>query len=644
MSSHQHAPNRRTNTASFLRLRSSDFPLDGKGKNAYPPPEDVVEIGETESMLKPAFTTLFFLFVISGPLFGQTPNVPAIKIDVPEIVAEVNGDKITRSSLAAECLQLHGADELQELINLALIRLECERQKITITTEEINAEVLRMAQTFKMTSDQWLQILEERRGISPEQYRQDIIWRILALGKLAGPRLTISDAELRTEYEKNYGAAVQARQIVLASKTDAEATLAEVKQNPEVFAAIAKNRSIDPVTQPYAGMLAPIRRHSYNPGVENVLFTMKPGEISSIVEYPQGYFTIYKCEKLLQPVEVDFETVKQHLNLQIRDAKLRQLADDVFLDIQKQAKVQIVFDHPALYSQYPGVAAILNGQIIQQQELAETCIRKHGKEVLGDMINRRIVEQACKRAGIIISEQDIDKEIGEMAFKHLPLLPDGSADVNLWLKRATEEAGLSIPMYRKNVVVPVLSLKRLTKEQVQVTDKEIQLAFEANFGKKVRCLAIFFNANDQRRAMEVWQMANRQKTEEAFGDLAERYSFDPESRSGKGVISPIARHCGNPELEGAAFSLKPGEISQIVQVDDALVILYCVGYVEPLPVKLEDVSIDLITDIFEKKQQIIVARYFEKLNEQAVWENYLTGESQNPALEKALQKEVEQIR
>ena len=608
------------------------------------PSEDVVEICETESMLKHFFTTSISLFVISCTVLGQTSKVPAIKIEVPEIVAEVNGDKITRSSLAAECLQLHGADELQELINKTLIRLECERQKITITAEEINAEVLRMAQSFKMSSGEWLQILEERRGISPEQYRQDIVWRILALGKLAGPKLTISEAELQTEFEKNYGAAVQVRQIVLASQTEAESILAEIKQNPEIFPSIAKNRSIDPVTQPYAGMLAPIRRHSYNPGVENILFTMKPGDISSVVEYPKGFFTIYKCEGHLQPVDVDFAAVKQQLTLQIRDVKLRLVADDIFLDLQKQAKIQIIFGNPALYSQYPGVAAILNGQIMQQQDLADVCIRKHGKEVLGDMINRRIVEQACKRSGIIISEQDIDKEIAEMAFKHLPLLPDGSADVTLWLKRSTEESGLSITMYRKNVVVPILSLKRLTKDQVQVMEKDIQLAFEANFGQKVRCLAIFFNANDQRRAMEVWQMANRNKTEEAFADLAERYSFDPESRSGKGVIPPIARHCGNPELENVAFSLKPNEMSHIVQVEDALVILYCVGYIDPLPVKLEDMRVDLITDIFEKKQQIIVSRYFEKLNEQAVWENYLTGESQNPALEKAIQKEVDQIR
>jgi len=596
-------------------------------------------------MKKNAFTAILSFLVVSCTLFGQTPNVPTVKIETPEIVAEVNGDKITRSSLAAECLQLHGENELQELINKTLIRLECEQQKITITVEEINAEVTRMAQAVGMTSDQLLQLYEQQRNFSPEQYLQDVVWRVVALKKLAGPRLVVNEAELQEAYDSEYGPAVQARQIVLASKNEAEVVLAELKQHPETFAAIAKNQSIDPVTQPYGGLMREIRRNTFgNPHVEKILFAMNPGEISPVIEVFAGYFAIYKCEAHLEPISVDINAVRQRLVLKIRDTKLRLVADEVFRELQNRSKVQIVFGNPAMYSQYPGVAALINGNVISQQELADVCVQRHGKEVLNDMMNRLLVAQACKRDKIIISEQDIDNEIREMAFKHLPLLQDGSANIELWLKRATEETGLSVPMYRKNVVVPVLSLKRLTRKQIEVSLEDVQRSFEANFGQKVRCLAIFFGASDQRRAQEAWQKANQHKTEENFGALAERYSFDPDSRLGKGVIPPIARHCGQPELEKAAFALKPNELSEIIQVEDHLVILYCIGYTEPLPVKIEDVKADLVADIFEKKQQMIIARYFEKLYEQATWDNYLKGESRNPALERAMREESQQQR
>ena len=618
----------------------SKISLDLIGKKAYSSLKVLLSFYITESKMNPSFfpiVSLLSLLVISSTGFGQTP----IRVEVPEIVAEVNGDKINRNSLAAECLQLHGADELQDLIGNTLIRLECERQKITITAVEINDEILRQAQAVDLDSEQLLKYIQEQRGMSPEQYRQDVVWRLAALKKLAGQRLVITDAELQREYEKNYGPAVKVRHIVLASRAEAEAVLAAVKQNPETFAPVAKNRSIDPVTQPLGGMLRPIRRHSYNPEVENILFALKPGEISSVIDFPLGHFSIYKCEEHLQPHDVDFAAVRQRLKLQMQNTKLPQVGNEVFRELQSRTQVQIVFGEPALYQRYPGVAALLDGQpAISQEELADACVRKHGKEVLGDMINRRIVEQTCKREGIIIAEQDIDKEIQEMAIKYLPLLPNGAPDVNLWLRRATEDSGLSVPMYRKNVIVPVLSLKRLTRPQTNVTEEEIRLAFEANYGQKVRCLAIFFNANDQRRAMEVWNMANQHKSEESFADLAERYSFHPESRLGKGAIPAIARHCGNPELENVAFALKPGELSHIIQVDDNLVILYCLGYVDPLPVNLDEVRIDLFAHIFERKQQVIVARHFEKLREQAVIENYLTQESQNSAVERAMREET----
>ena len=584
-------------------------------------------------MRKHFVITVLVCFAVCCAAFGQAPSAP-------EIAAEVNGDKITRTSLAAECLQLHGEDELQELINKTLIRQECERRNIVITAEEINAEVLRMAQTFDLTTEQWLQVLEQQRDISPEQYRQDIIWRILALGKLAESRLEVSPEELQAAYEAQYGHAVRARQIVLATRGEAEAVLGELRQHPEAFAAIAKNKSICTVTQPYGGMLYPMRRHSVNPEVEKVLFAMKPGDISPIFEMLPGHFTIYKCEGLLEPAEVDVESAKRQLFFQIRDAKLPQVVNDVFAELQKQAQIKVVFGNPALYSQHPGIAALLNGREISIKELADICVHKHGTNVVKDMINRLLVEQAARREGIVITEQDIDNDIREMAAKHLPLLPNGAPNTKLWLRRATEETGLAIPMYRKNVIVPVLSLKRLTRPHIQVTEEDVQRSFEANFGQKVRCLAIFFPAQDNRRAQEVWQKANRHRTEENFGDLAAEFSYDPDSRLGRGVIPPIVRHMGRPLLEREAFALKPGELSQIIQVDEHLVILYCLGHIAPLPVKIEEVRVDVVADIFEKKQQAIIDRYFERLREQAVLTNHLTGEWQNPLLERATQEDA----
>jgi hypothetical protein len=251
-----------------------------------------------------------------------------------------------------------------------------------------------------------------------------------------------------------------------------------------------------------------------------------------------------------------------------------------------------------------------------------------------------IVEQACRKQNIVITDADIDNEIREMAIKYLPLRQDGSPNAELWIKMKTEETRTTPAIYRTNTVWPVLALKRLSRPLVQVTEEDIQRGFESNFGKKVRCLAIAFDPKDQRRAQEVWEMANRNRTAENFANLAEKYSIDPESRMARGVLPPISRYSGQPVLENEAFGLLPNELSQIIQVDGNWVILYCLGYEEPSITDINDVKADLVADIFEKKQNIAVAQYYENLFNQAAFDNYLTGESRNPEIEKTIRETV----
>ncbi|MDR2116917.1 MAG: peptidylprolyl isomerase [Planctomycetaceae bacterium] len=581
----------------------------------------------------------FFLFVLllSERAKAQKEVLPVV-LEIPEIVAEVNGDKITKTDLAAECLRLHGMEELKDLVKKFLIQFECSRRNITITQQEINNEVERMAKAFKFSTQEWLDLLEKERGMTPEMYMEDIIRPILAIGKLAGSKMNITEEEIQREMNARYGAAVQVRQIVLGSRKDAEKIWSDLKTNPESFPSVAKNWSLDPASQPYGGLIHPIRRGTVNSEVEKIVFDLKAGEISPIVEWPAGQFLIFRCEQHLQPQNIDKEKVREQLITKIRDMKTRSTAEDVFHELQSRAQIEVVFGNPARMAQVPGVAAIVNGQNISQKYLSDVCLKRYGKNVLNDMISKLVVEQACRKQNIVITDADIDREIREMAIKYLPLRQDGSPNIERWMKMKTEESRMSSEVYRTNTVWPVLALKRLSRSLVQVTEEDIQRGFESNFGKKVRCLAIVFDLKDQRRAQEVWEMANRNRTSENFAQLAEKYSMDPKSRTSRGVIPPISRYSGQPTLENEAFGLLPNELSQIIQVDESWVILYCLGYDEPTITDINEVKTDLVADIFEKKQNIAVAKYYENLFNRAAIDNYLTGESRNPEIEKAIRK------
>lgn len=580
---------------------------------------------------------------VQTPARNPVPVSQETKVEIPEIVAEVSGDKIMKTDLAEECLRIHGSAELADLVKKNLIAIECERSGIVIKEQEINDEIVRMAKTFKFSTEEWLNLLEQERGISAEQYKQDIILPMLSIRKLAGTQLTITAEEIQKEYDARFGRAVQVRQIILKSKSDAEQIHAEVKANPEAFASIAKNYSMDPASQPYGGLVHPIRPGSLkNPAMEQIVFNLKPGEISSIVEYPKDVFIIFKCEQHLEPENVDIEKVKEQLVMKITDAKTRVVSEEIFDQLQKNAEIRILLGDPRLMVQAPGVAAFVNGKTIGMQALSEHCLDRHGKTVLNDMISKLIVEQACRKHNVVITDADIDEEIREMAIKYVPLRKDGQPDTDRWMQLATSENRVSPEIYRTNTIWPVLALKRLVRvvdpRAIEVTKDDITRGYEANFGEKVRCLAIAFHLTDQRRALEVWQMANRTKTAEHFGELAEKYSVDAESRMNKGVIPSIAKHCGQKALEDEAFKLLPNEISQIIQVEDNLIILYCLGRDPATVADIEEVRADLIADIFEKKMKLAVSLLYDLLYKRTAFDNYLTKETQNPAVEQQIRE------
>lgn len=544
------------------------------------------------------------------------------------VVAVVNGEEITRQQLADECLEHYGKEVLESLCNKYLIILECQRRGISVTQEEVQAEIERMAKRFKLPVASWLKMLKQERGINPTHYANDIIWPTLALRKLAGARLQVTREELLAEYENLYGPAVKGRMIICNDRQKAERTRAEALANPAEFGNLAKERSDDPSSASLKGMVQPIRKHSGTPAIEQVAFQMKDGEISPVIPIG-GQYVIFQRESLIPARDVPLQEVQPHLEELVRERKLRDVANEVFQELQKDAKVENVMNDPNLSRQLPGVAARINGNPVTIRELAERCIERHGEEVLEGMINRRLIEQALRKNNVTVTEADIDKEIARAAGAMLRPKPDGSPDVAAWIQMVTQQQGVSEKVYRRDAVWPSVALRKLAGGQVQVTEEDLQRGFEANYGPRVRCRAILLD--NLRRAQQVWELARKRPTAEYFGELAAQYSVEAASRALKGEVVPIHKHGGQPLLEKEAFSLKPGEISGIIQLEaEKFVILFCEGHTVPPKVDFASVRDILYQDIHEKKLRLAMADYFQQLQDNASIDNYLAGTSRSP--------------
>jgi parvulin-like peptidyl-prolyl isomerase len=273
------------------------------------------------------------------------------------------------------------------------------------------------------------------------------------------------------------------------------------------------------------------------------------------------------------------------------------------------------------------VVAMVNGEEITWKALAEECIARKGAEILDTMISRRLVDQACRERGIKITGQEIDEEIRRTADR-VQMSPER------YLKMLKDDREINYDQYVRDIVIPSLSLKKMAKPFVKVTEEDIEKGYEAFFGEKMQCRWIMLN--DLQTAMKVWN--ERTKSSETKGDgkvpvgefeyLVSKWSVDQNTRSLGGQLNPISRHTSPAfkAIEEAAFSLKEdGEISKVVQFGEAWVILYRDKKMPPAGKTLEEVRGDLERQLYEIKMRDHIEQIFVSMQKTATIENKLTG-------------------
>jgi parvulin-like peptidyl-prolyl isomerase len=605
-----HADPSGRNDATSLSIRPSHRSADG-GRDAVPQDrQDLPESSERET---------------PSPDARNHSDSP-----IPAVVAAVNTKRITREDLARDCLRHFGKEVLESMVNKRLIMLECQRRGITVSRDEVSAEIEDMAKRFKIPVEQWLKMLKQERNVSSQQYAEDIIWPTLALRKLAGSQLTVSEKEIRAEFDTQYGEQIRVRLIAADDPQAAEALRAKAVAHPADFGDLAKQYSKDSASASVKGIINPIRRHGSYQEIEDAVFSMKDGEITPVIHAGDKYVFL-KREQAIPPREVDYNDVVPSLRAFLRDRKMRSIAQDVFHNLQKRAAdnkaVQNVWNDPARRQQMPGVAATVYNDQITIRELAEQCVTRHGPEVLEGTINRTLIELECKRQGITATDDDVEREIERMALSGVKTKPDGSADVQAWLDLITKK-GISLEVYRHDGVWPTVAMKKLVGDTITVSKEDVQKGYEANYGERVRCLAIVLN--DVRKAQQVFELARKNNTAEYFGKLAAQYSVEPGSQALQGEVPPIRRHGGQPTLEEEAFNLKPGELSGVIQVGDKFIILRCEGRTEPVKVDFASAREEIYRDLFEKKLQLAMRERFEAMQESATIDNYLSNTSHSP--------------
>ncbi len=254
------------------------------------------------------------------------------------------------------------------------------------------------------------------------------------------------------------------------------------------------------------------------------------------------------------------------------------------------------------------VLAVVNGEQITRQALSEECLRRYGDEVLESMLNKHIILQACQARRITITQQDVEDEIQHIAAKF-------NLSVENWLSLLESERNVDPRQYRTDIVWPTLALRQLASNDIAVTDEEYKLAFESEYGPKVRARLIAVTS----RQKADWLVATLRSNPDQFAQLAKEHSEDRATASAYGVIPPIRMHVGDPDIERVAFSLKEGEISPVIQVGNQYIILQCEKQIPRTYIssqQLPQIEQQLREQISEHKTRASSAEVFQSLQAQ----------------------------
>lgn len=265
--------------------------------------------------------------------------------------------------------------------------------------------------------------------------------------------------------------------------------------------------------------------------------------------------------------------------------------------------------HKAADAAESSVVAVVNADPISRDALATATLQRYGADVLDSVVNRYLIMQECKRRGIVVTSEDVRGEIVRVAKKF-------ALSVDSYLQLLREERDITPDQYSNEIIWPMLALRALVSDQVEVSQDEFNRAFVSQYGEAIKCRMIMIG--DQEKANQVHAQAKADPT--TFTRLAKQYSEDETSASVGGLIPPIRRYMGDSRLEEAAFALEDGAVSPILQIGDQWVFMQAVQRMpasQPSPQALPIIKEQINDRIRDEKMKGAASVLFAKLQKDA---------------------------
>jgi len=325
------------------------------------PSKEVPEATQTQS-LDDAF---------AGKTAGQS-----IEIDIntlPEIVAQVNGGKVSREvfvrsfsnlknemkitgrAVTSENFEAVKRNLLDSIINTELLYQESENRKVVVDDKEVIAQFSQIRSQFQTEE-------EFNKSLSKELYTTDELKMEIRKGKMINSllkanvfdKIKVSEEDAKKYYDENSNMfnrpeTIKARHILirLDETADSETVAKAEEQMKEIvkkqkegvnFEELAKQYSEGP-SAVQGGDLGYFPRGAMFEEFDEAVFSLKPGEVSGVVRTMVGLHLI-KAEDMREAGILKFAEVKDKVIGRLKMLEKRKIIEGYISELREKAEIK----------------------------------------------------------------------------------------------------------------------------------------------------------------------------------------------------------------------------------------------------------------------------------------------------------------
>ncbi len=290
-----------------------------------------------------------------------------------------------------------------------------------------------------------------------------------------------------------------------------------------------------------------------------------------------------------------------------------------------------------------GIAAVVNDQVVtfsqvrelvgakehsaRQQFQGEMLVEKIKEirlQAINDLIDRELILQEFKKQGFKIPEYFIDERVNSI------IREEFGGDRQAFV-RTIEAQGFTMTRFkemerdkiivqemtrgavRQNVIVPEAKITQFYRDNAE--------EFSTGAEVKLRMISIKRSGSSDSRRRMLEEIRSKVLGGADFGGLARMYDESPQQEL-DGDWGWIDRTKLNEVLTKAAFSLKPGEVSPVVEYADTYYLLFVEAKKAAKVTPLKDVRDEIDKRLTQQERQKLREDWLQKLRKKAFIKMY----------------------